>query len=195
MAEQIAREFINRPEWRGAKGPFAILPELTEMTASGWLFFYDVETYLQTREESDDCLISNVPILVEISDGWVHPLHPSGIPIDVLLAEYEEGRTRQVRCPTARWVYGLETRRDQDMHITLDHQQTLCGQSVPAVPPGITLRAEYFAQRLVGTEGRPAIEVKPGGLWTLRGTVAQRAANTRRDDWESGGARRRSSMR
>jgi hypothetical protein len=29
-------------------------------------------------------------------------------------------------------------------------------------------------QRLVGTEGRPAIEVSPGGLWTLRGTVAQR---------------------
>jgi len=52
-----------------------------------------------------------------------------------------------------------------------------------------------LAQRLVGTEGRPAIEVKPGGLWTLRGTVAQRAGNTRREDWESGGARRGSSMR
>ena len=146
MAEQIAREFINSPERRGRYKPLAIVPEQTVTTAYGWVFFYDDPTYVQTREDSDDRLLGPPPILVEKSDGSVHPLHPAGIPVEVLLAEYEESRTRPVRRTAAKLVYGLEAGRDQDMHLTLDHQQTVCGKPVPVVPPGITLDVEYCQQ-------------------------------------------------
>ena len=107
MAEQIAREFINRPEWRDRHKPNAIMPEQTVATAYGWVFFYDDATYVQTREDSDDRLLGPNPILVEKSDGSVHPLYPAGIPIEVLLAEYEESRPRPVRRIPSTCVYGL----------------------------------------------------------------------------------------
>ena len=134
MAEQIAREFINRAELRGTKEPYAIMPERTMTTAHGWVFFYDVETYVQTREESDDQLIGAVPILVEKGDGSVHPLYPEGVPIEVWLAEYEVSRTLPVRRTPVTFLHGQDAEPKSDAHLTLDHQQTLCGQPVPAIP-------------------------------------------------------------
>jgi hypothetical protein len=135
MAEHIAREFINRLEWRGTHKPYAIMPGRTRTTPYGWVFFYGDATHVQTREDSDDGLLGPVPILVEKSDGSVHPLHPSGIPVEVLLAEYEASRTLPIRRTAAKLVYGLDARRELEAHLTLDQQQTLCGQLVLAVPP------------------------------------------------------------
>lgn len=86
-ARALASEHLNRPDpgWPD-RSVLVILDEHTIEKPYGWVFFYQSQRFLETRDFSDG-LAGNAPLLVTRA-GELHDLG-TAYPVEIYLQEYE----------------------------------------------------------------------------------------------------------
>jgi hypothetical protein len=71
-AKALARRYLLAIEPE-VEMKLALLDEQTLERQFGWVFFYDSRAFLETGNFSD-CLAGNGPVIVERSNGHLHPM-------------------------------------------------------------------------------------------------------------------------
>jgi hypothetical protein len=85
-AIELATRYIER-QCRGVRGGVAIMEDRTIRKSYGWIFFYNSNVYLETRNPLE-ALGGNGPIVVMQADGHIHPLGSALAPA-ASIAEFE----------------------------------------------------------------------------------------------------------
>jgi len=91
LAKTIAQRWLD--DHAPADTRFVICDQFTRERPFGWVFCYQSELYLTTKDPKH-MLAGNAPLIVDRADGSVHVTDTTK-PLDEYIAEYERKRAKK----------------------------------------------------------------------------------------------------